>query len=648
MPLALDLETALNAEQIAAVTGPDGPALVLAAAGTGKTRTLVYRVAYLVHRGVAPERILLLTFTHRAAEEMLDRARALVGPEVSGVWGGTFHHLANRLLRRHARAVDLEPDYTILDREDSRKLVGECLPTPRGARDGFPTPEVLLSLFAAVANTGSRLEDRVREQLAHTDVDPQEIARVREAYEARKRRLNALDFDDLLVYAVRLFRTHPETSARYGDQFLHVLVDEYQDTNPLQAELVDRLGAQHRNVMVVGDDFQSIYGWRGADIEHILSFPRRYPDARIYKLETNYRSTPEILSVANRCIAASQGQIPKLLRPTRPSLARPELVLVRDGETQAQFVARHLMDLRRSGFTYSDIAVLYRAHFHSLELQMELTRLRVPFLLTSGVRFFEQAHIKDVCSLLRILENPRDEVAFVRLLSLLPGVGPRTANRLWTALGGIFDASSETSCRRLEEQLPRRAARIWHRIVPILTAYREESLADHPGEVIHRFVQTYYAEYAELHFENADRRLEDARELTLYTTRFEGTAAFLAEAALLTSLEAEEDRTPQGGDRVRLSTVHQAKGLEWRAIVVLWLVEGLFPLARSLAESATGEGEERRLFYVAVTRAKDHLTLCVPEVRRLREGGIVYTEPSRFVRELAPELTKTVRLAWVG
>jgi DNA helicase-2/ATP-dependent DNA helicase PcrA len=640
----IDFQGSLNPEQYAAVTAPDGPLLVLAAAGTGKTRTLVYRVAWLVERGVGPDGILLLTFTNRAAREMIERAETLVGPGVGGVWAGTFHHMANRLLRRHAAAAGLSPGYGILDRDDSRSLVGRCVKERNLQAGEFPKPEVLLSLFGSASNTETPLEEILRRKAESFDGCAEDILRVRGDYERRKTEIGALDFDDLLVQGLRLLRERPEVLARYQEQFLHVLVDEYQDTNPVQSAFVDLIAGRRRNLMVVGDDFQSIYSWRGADYRNLMSFRDRYPGAALHRLETNYRSVPEILQVANACIAGNPEQFQKTLRPTREAHRRPVAAKIRDGAEQARYVADLVQSLRRDGYSPSDMAVLYRAHFHSMELQMELTRQKVPYVVTSGVRFFEQAHVKDACSVLRLAEFPGDKMSFIRLLGLLPGMGERTAERAWEQMGGRFDAGDAGSRKRLGEMLRPQAREPWGRIEPVLAAYGAENLREDGGELIHRFVKAFYAGYAKLAFENADRRLEDVQELILYTAKFESAEQFLSEVALLTNLDAEAEEVEGGkAAAIRLSTVHQAKGLEWPAVIVLWVTDDMFPSSRTLAESGDGEAEERRLFYVAVTRAKDELCFCVPEVRRKRDGGVIYCRPSRFLDEIPRGLLAETR-----
>jgi len=475
-------------------------------------------------------------------------------------------------------------------------------------------------------------------------VDTRDILRVHDAYEQRKRAMNAMDFDDLLINCLRLFREHREIRERYQTQFQHVLVDEYQDTNTIQAQLVDHIVEKNRNVLVVGDDFQSIYSWRGADYRNIMSFPKRYADARTYKLETNYRSVPEILAVANACIAGNPEQFQKTLRAVRDAHKKPVVARMRDGDEQARYVLSQVVTLRGQGYKLSDIAVLYRAHYHAMEMQMLLARERIPFVITSGVRFFEQAHIKDVCFVLRILENPADEVAFIRLLRMLPGVGEKTATTLWEKMGRRFDAQDPAGRRRLRQMLKPSAITVWNTIEPVLAAYRDEGLSDDGGEVIHRFTQAFYEQHGANTFEDfQERRLDEIQELILYTANFESVERFLSDVALLTNLDSEVEKLHDAdNEALRLTTVHQAKGLEWPVVILLWATDGMFPSSRSLKE-ACGESEERRLFYVAVTRAKDELHLCMPEVRRNRDGGVLYCPPSRFVEEIPVHLLRTVR-----
>jgi len=638
----LDLHSALNDEQRAAVEAPDGPVLVIAAAGTGKTRTLVYRVALLTERGTDPGRILLLTFTNRAAREMLERAETLVGGSVGGLWGGTFHHMANRILRRQAGLLGYRHDYTIADRDDARTLVKQCVEEKGLESKVFPKPDVLLSLFGYAASTEKPLRAVAQTRFERHPIDVDDILLVQRAYEERKRTLHLMDFDDLLVNGLKLFREHGDVLARYQERFLYILVDEYQDTNVIQSEWVDALAGGRRNLLVVGDDFQSIYAWRGADFRNILTFPKRYPDATVFKLETNYRSAPEILQVANACIAGNPEQFQKELRPTRHGYRKPRLVQLIEGYDQARYVIEEIRRLQREGYPLRQIAVLYRSHFQAMELQLEMSRERLPYVITSGARFFEQAHVKDVCSLLRLLANPEDELAFLRLVGLLPRVGQRTAARIWTSLQRSFNASDAGAREAFRRLLPAPARERYDEFAPILAAYAPEDLKRKPGEIIERFVAAFYDRHAVETFDNYQRRMEDLEELGRFTGQFDTVDEFLSEIALMTNLDAEPETFEPGADEaVRLSTVHQAKGLEWSAVFVIWLADGMFPSSRAVGEG--NEDEERRLFYVAVTRAKDELFLCVPQCRRDRSGASAYYPPSRFIRELPANLLESHR-----
>jgi len=632
----MNFKDALNEEQYAAVTAPDGPSLVIAAAGTGKTRTLVYRVAWLLEQGVDPNRILLLTFTNKAAKEMLERARTLTGDAVSGLLGGTFHHLANRLLRRFATHVGFGNDYTILDSDDSKKLLKSCADDLKMDKKSFPKPQVLMSIFSVVNGRGSDLYDELVDRFENTEVAYEDVIRVHDEYQQRKKAQNAMDFDDLLIYALKLFQTSERVREEYQERFQYVLVDEYQDTNVVQAEWINLLVGKHNNLMVVGDDFQSIYSWRGANFRNFLDFGKRYPGTNTYKLLTNYRSTPEILNVANAAIAGNPEQFQKELRAVRDDGVMPVFASPRDGSEQARFIIEKAQELQRKGIALSDMCVLYRAHFHAMELQMELNRASLAYVVTSGTRFFEQAHIKDVCTLLRILANPGDELAFTRLLELFPRVGKKSSMKIFRKLGGRANLQRKEVCMQVEATLPAGARETWKKIEPIFLAYRDENLDADPGEIIYRFNKAFYNEYMVENFDNAKYRAEDIDGFIDFTTKFESVEAFLSEIALQSNLDAEENKSEEPADAIRLSTIHQAKGLEFKVVFVLFLCESMFPGQKAVEES--GDSEERRLFYVAVTRAEDHLFLCSPEVRRQRDGGIIRLDPSRFIREISPQL----------
>src|SRR4029079_11431196 len=439
----IDYDAELNEQQLAAVTASPGPMLIIAGAGSGKTRTLTYRVAYLLENGIDPRNILLLTFTNKAARQMLDRVANLLPVDASGLWGGTFHSIGNRMLRRHGSVLGYSSGFTILDREDQKDLIDTVVSgagiNPKEIR--FPKGDVLADIFSFTVNTERTIEELLAEKFPYFLPLLEQIKDVHVRYERRKKSTNSLDFDDLLEKTLRMLKEHEEIAAFYRRQFQFILVDEYQDTNKIQADFIDLLAAEHQNVMVVGDDAQSIYSWRGANFQNILAFPQRYPNVQVFKIELNYRSVPEILQVANAAISANVQQFRKNLSATRPTnSARPALVPLNDGGEQARFIAQRVLELRDEGVELNEIAVLYRAHYHAVELQLEFSRRGIPYQITSGIRFFEQAHIKDVASFIRFVANPRDEVAFKRMVRLLPGIGGKIAENLWNGWEKSLDS----------------------------------------------------------------------------------------------------------------------------------------------------------------------------------------------------------------
>ncbi|HVO21186.1 MAG TPA: ATP-dependent helicase [Anaeromyxobacter sp.] len=640
---ALNYEGLLNDQQIAVVEARGGPILVIAGAGSGKTRTLTWRVAKLLADGVPPESVLLLTFTNKAAREMLRRVEEVCRVDTRRITGGTFHHVAHELLRQHAEELGYSRGYSILDREDSRDVMTAAIADcglSVGARR-FPKADVLIDLCSMAVNTQTPLAEVLADRRPQFLPLTEEVLRVARRYAERKHELNAMDFDDLLLnWKVLLAEREPVRRA-LGLRFQHVLVDEYQDTNRLQGDVVDLLVADHRNLCVVGDDAQSIYSFRGAHFENILGFGERYPDASRFDLTLNYRSTPQILALANASIAANVRQFEKELESVRRDGASPALVPCRDVVQQAAFVAQRVLELRDEGIPLPEIAVLYRAHHHSMEIQFELARRGIPFVVRSGVRFFEAAHVKDVLAHLRFARNPGDELALKRCLKVTPGVGTATAEAVWSA----FSARRRGGQGRVEELLspdvashvPGKGRPGYARLAQLLRALARPPACDLPGEAIEKVLEEGYEEYLRAEFLNADARIEDVQQLAQYARGYEDTEAFLAEIALLTELSAET--VAEGGEpdeKMVLSSVHQAKGLEWRAVFVVWLADGRFPSAQALRDPA-GEEEERRLFYVACTRAKDELYLTYPVVAAPRDRERVVLKASRFLEELPGE-----------
>jgi ATP-dependent DNA helicase UvrD/PcrA len=642
----IDYAAELNEQQLAAVTAPPGPQLIIAGAGSGKTRTLTYRVAYLLENGIDPRNILLLTFTNKAARQMLDRVANLLPIDASGIWGGTFHSVGNRILRRHGSAIGYNSGFTIMDREDQKDLintvVGSAGIDPKEVR--FPKGDVLAEIFSFVINTETPLEELLAGKFPYFLPLLDKIKDVQDRYEKKKKTTNSIDFDDLLQKTLFMLQQHAGIAQSYRRQFQFILVDEYQDTNKIQADLIDLLAQEHRNVMVVGDDAQSIYSWRGANFQNILEFPKRYPDAQVFKIEMNYRSVPEILQVANSAISTNVDQFKKNLQPVRESNSvKPAVVALNDGSEQAQFVAQRILELRDENVDLNEIAVLYRAHYHALELQLELSRRGIPYQITSGIRFFEQAHIKDVISFLRLVANPRDEVGFKRMVKLLPGIGNRSADNLWNAWEKSLSERGEITSfgeRLLPMNVSAKSRKHWTQLTHTLDEIAPAGQPNPPSEMITSVVEAIYDDYAKVNFTNYELRKEDLSQLAAFARQFKDINEFLSQLALISNVDAEAAPN-QTADReaVNLSTVHQAKGLEFRTVFVIWLTDGMFPSSRSMDQRKDLE-EERRLFYVAITRAKDELYLAYPHMRLTGGYGDVFQRPSRFLKEIPNKLVE--------
>jgi DNA helicase-2/ATP-dependent DNA helicase PcrA len=464
------------------------------------------------------------------------------------------------------------------------------------------------------------------------------IQSVISAYHRRKKALNIMDFDDLLLNCRKLLAEYPVVLQTYAGRFEHILVDEYQDTNLIQADMVDLLASVHRNLMVVGDDSQSIYSFRGAHFANIMKFPEKYPECRIFKLETNYRSTPEILNLANLSIINNENQYQKELKAVRDRGIRPVLAPARNVLQQADFVCQRILELMRDGIDLHDMAVLYRAHYHSMELQMEMTRRGIPFEIRSGIRFFEQAHIKDVTSFMRIVLNPFDELAWKRVLGLYPKVGKVAAEKEWL----FIRRQEEPLTAVLTEAFPKAAHKSAQPgLQSCQNTFRQilesASPENDPAGMIDKILEGGYRNLLQQRFTDSASRLEDLEQFILFADRFGSLEEFINQLALLTNMAEEGDAgmDSRTDNRVVLSTIHQAKGLEWSAVFIIWCAEGMLPLQRALKEP-DGEAEERRLFYVAATRAKDQLYLCYPVFDYSRGMGNLPISPSRFIQELSP------------
>ena len=641
----IDYRSELNEAQYAAATALEGPVLVVAGAGSGKTRTLTFRVARLVESGVPPHSILLLTFTRRAALEMVRRAETLLAEGgLEAVTGGTFHSFANSMLRRYGKVFGWPERFTILDRgdsEDTINLVRARLGFDRTERR-FPRKQTLATIYSTAANKNLRVADLVDREYVHLIDDLDDILACQAAYEEYKRERALLDYDDLLIQLRDRLQESEEFRTRLRELYRYVMVDEYQDTNHLQADIVAALCAPSGNVMAVGDDAQSIYGFRGADFRNIMEFPARFPGTRVITLEENYRSTQSILDLTNAVIAGARERYAKTLFTRRAGGARPQLVPAPDDRWQSLFVRQRVLELHEEGVPLSEIAVLFRSSFHSFDLELELARSGVPFVKRGGFRFVETAHVKDVVAHLRVLENPRDAVSWHRILLLLEGVGPKLAGAVveWLTeerrgVGALaeFPGAAGTRGRALGtlRQLGTFLARL--------------DLRHAPAALVQQVLDYYRPVLERVHRDDAPKRLRDLEQFLTLAERYRELGAMLADMALEPPSDSVGDVMAvdvDEGELLTLSTVHSAKGLEWHSVFVLSVADGRFPSAYSVDDDELEE--ERRLFYVACTRARENLILSYPAVIQERSVGPVVARASRFLADLSPPLLEHVTL----
>ena len=627
MPNIKGILEKLNPAQREAVESIEGPVLVIAGAGSGKTRTLTTRLAYLVSQGIPAERILLLTFTRKAAREMITRAEALVGNSCGKVQGGTFHSLCHYMLRQYGYLLGFSPNFTVLDRGDSEDLLNllkNSLGFP-GAKRHAPKKETLATILSKIKNQGKTLEEIITTEYPNfVDLIPQ-IERLFKEYELYKREHQLMDYDDLLINWLTILKDYPQVREEVGRRYNYIMVDEYQDTNLLQGEIVVYMASSHRNVMAVGDDSQSIYGFRGANYRNIFDFPKHFPEAQIIKLEQNYRSTQPILDLANAVTERSKIKYTKVLFTEKKEGPKPILFRAKDDHAGSEFVADEVLRLtNEEGVPLSQIAVLMRAAFHSYDLELELTKRGIPFVKYGGLKLLESAHIKDVVSILRILANPYDFLSWNRVLLLLEGVGPRSAERIVNLLktsdleSAIFNIKRQFSQPELQKILHLFQELMGTRLPPL--------------ETLSQVLSFYEPIFERAYFEDAHRRERDLESLIALSEKYETLEEFLTDLVLepIYSSEVEGERKEE---ILTLSTIHSAKGLEWHAVFVLSVIEGRFPSSYSLLNSEELE-EERRLFYVAVTRAKERLYLIAPLTIYVPGEGRTFAKLSRFLQEV--------------
>ncbi len=591
---ASEYERLLNLEQLRVVKEADGPCLVLAGAGSGKTRVLIYRTIYLLERGVDPSRICLLTFTNKAAREMTSRIEDKLGSLPEGLIAGTFHHVANIFLRRYARYASLPHNYVIIDREDSRSIIREI--SKQILPEKEISPDVIQALLGLSANTSETIKDIVMQRYQYFSHLIARLETIEEAYNKKKRELRVVDYDDLLSFWLKIL-TMQEPGEKISEKILYILVDEYQDTNRIQALILYQLARKHRNITVVGDDAQSIYSFRGATVQNILEFPKIYPDAKIFHLPTNYRSTADILNLANNVISHNKYQFPKVLKSVKPQGIKPVLVRCYDKHSESIFVVQRIQELLKD-VKPSDIGILFRSRYQSTEIEIELNKLKIPYVIRGGLRFFEMAHIKDILAFFRVCHNPKDEMSWFRILNLVKGIGKTSREKIVESIRGKDSIEEILSSDGIKIISPARAG--WQNIKNLLKSVIEaKKISEQTGIIVEKF----YREYLYANYLDAEQRIADIESLKEISGTWQNIEEFISQTSLQEHYRGEL-KDIEGN--IVLSTIHQAKGLEWRIVFVIGVCAFHFPHNLSQTDPG-GIEEERRIFYVGITRAKEDL-----------------------------------------
>lgn len=633
---AIDYVNSLNPAQYEAARAEEGSYLIIAGAGSGKTRTLVYRVARLIEIGYDPSSILLLTFTRKAANEMMHRAELLLDKRCTKIQGGTFHSFANMILRKFAIAAHLEPNFTILDQGDSEDVVNlirsESSIVEEKVR--FPNKQTLFKIFSLSVNTGRHLDEIVDEEFPHFMRHIEKINEIHVAYTAYKKKNNLLDFDDLLIYLRDFFFEYSPTAKRILDSINFIMVDEYQDTNHLQAELVEALTQTNKNIMVVGDDLQSIYSFRGANFRNIMQFPEMFPGTTLIKLEENYRSTPQILTFANKIQDAAVWKYEKTLFSYRPDGELPSVIASENENMQSRFIVQRILELREEGIKLSDMAVLFRSSFFSFDLEIELTKANIPFVKIGGIKFVEAAHIKDILAFLRVLLNPLDLVSWYRILMMHPGIGPKTARKILEEISSGKAGITKQASSSAESIFASKCLKLLEVMRKLYV--KQET----PTEKTQSVVNYYYPLFTDL-YDDFNKRSKDIDTLLNITEKYDRLEEFLSDMAIEPPLDSisDLDSPDKEDEKLTLSTIHSAKGLEWHSVFIMHAIDGFFPSIRSI-ETAEGLEEERRLMYVASTRAKQNLYITYPMKVFDREMGVTFSKPTRFLNNITSDIAE--------
>lgn len=626
----INYEKELNFQQFEIVKNYKGPSLVIAGPGSGKTRVLVYRVAYLVENGINPKNILLATFTNKAARDMLFKIESLLGFYPKGLWGGTFHHICNVILHKYSKYINIPNNFTIIDEQEAKDFIKSLIKDLDFKKSGkyFPSQDIIQEIISYARNSCKKIKDVIEEKYPYFDEIKTQIIELANYYKKRKQTLNIMDFDDLLIYTLKLLKECKEIKEKLSKNFLYVLVDEFQDTNKIQAELVYELSYFYKNITVVGDDCQSIYSFRAATVENILEFPKRFRNARIFKLEKNYRSTIPILKVTNNILENIKNKFDKKLYSDKKSKVLPKVIRTKDVMEQAEFIAQRILELKEErNLSLNDIAVLFRSSYQSLELELVLNKYKIPYIKRGGIKFFEQRHIKDVLAFLKILTNPNDEFSFIRALTLFQGIGIKTAQKIF----------KNYFIKKIENIKLQKGKKI--SFEKFLKIFKKIEKLKKPSKVIEIVFDNFYKDYIIFNFNNPQERINDIKELINFSQSFKSIKKFLDQATLDENFKGETILAQENNQEefLTLTTIHQAKGLEWQVVFLIHLNEGHFPHPKSIEDDQDLD-EERRLFYVATSRAKDDLYYIYFETYKDFKGYTVFSQPSRFLEELDPSL----------
>jgi DNA helicase-2/ATP-dependent DNA helicase PcrA len=631
----INYQQELNLAQYEAVMHNNGPALVIAGAGTGKTRTLVYRVSRMIEDGIKPESILLLTFTRKSASEMLRRASQLLDGRCENVAGGTFHSFAVQILRYYAKLLKYEGSFSILDQSDSEDAIN-LLRTEfigKESKRRFPTKQTLQKIYSMAVNTRVDFGLIIEENYSYFAEDSDRIVGLLEYYDEYKKKHNLMDYDDLLRNLLILLKEHPKVLDVLNKRYKYLMVDEYQDTNKLQHEIVLLLSGKNSNVMAVGDDAQSIYSFRGASYQNIMFFPESFSNCKIYKIEENFRSTSQILDFSNQLIGQAIFKYEKKLYSNNLNGEKPYIVCTRTEREQSEFIVQQILELRETGVPLNDIAVLFRSGFHSFDLEIELEKANIPFVKFGGMKFIETSHIKDMVAYMKILFNPRDAISWQRVLLLLSGIGPKKASSVINLVteGKIkFSKKSDLSSLNLPESIN-------ELISKINEMYNSNaSISDKCA-----LLAEYYRPLLKQKHDDWKKRWEDIETFITIAERYNSMQSFLNDLALDPPTESLSELEPESNDSeiMTLSTIHSAKGLEWQAVFIIWALEGRFPSAKAV-QTVDNIEEERRLFYVSGTRAKQYLYISYPTNIYDRESGFVLSEPSRYIKDIPESIAE--------